>query len=136
MVFASMELSTPLHSLFNWLPCLPSCWRDCSVPVALLSEASHSWLALCSCLLCCFTLRVSHSKLPLTNLWTLGAGIFVFSSCCAYTWKSKKTRIREHICLMFILFPSLSCLNDDTYCSYLCLKHSIIRVQAVALYRN
>lgn len=25
MVFAIMELSTPLHSLFNWLPCLPSC---------------------------------------------------------------------------------------------------------------
>lgn len=42
MVFASMELPAPLFSLFNWLPLLPSCLRDCSVTVALLSEASHS----------------------------------------------------------------------------------------------
>lgn len=118
MVFASMELPAPFCSLFNWLLLLPSCLRGSSVPVALLSEASHSWLALCSCLLCCFTLRVSHSKLPLTNFWTLGAGIFVFSSCCAYMWKSKKTSMGKHY-LVDVYSVSLSILSKWWY--ILCL---------------
>lgn len=130
---------------------LPSCsfslplLAPCLLGFLFSSPAAQRLFCPCGFAFCGFTILICSLQLsPLLPRFacelqqtvidksqrTLGAGIFGFSPCCAYMWKSKKTRMGERIMLMFILFPPLSCLNDDTYCAYRCLKHNTIRIDS------